>query len=56
MITMMVILYNWICKNEYTAKRWREGVVVVNLLKKEDKAEPGNYRWITLLSTVGKRF
>ena len=33
MITMMVDLYNWIRKNEYTPKRWREGVVV-NLFKK----------------------
>ena len=34
MITMMVELYNWIRKNEYTPKRWREGVVV-NLFKKQ---------------------
>ena len=54
-ITMMVDLYNWIWRNEYTPKRWREGVVV-NLFKKGDKAEPGNYRGITLLSTVGKIF
>ena len=43
MITMVVELYNWIWKNEYTPKRWREGVVV-NLFKKGDKADPGNYR------------
>ena len=55
MITMMVDLYDWIWKNEYTPKRWREGVVV-NLFKKGDKADPGNYRGITLLSTVGKIF
>ena len=55
MITMMVELYNWIWKNEYTPKRWKEGVVV-NLFKKSDKADPGNYRGITLLSTVGKIF
>ena len=28
MLTMMVVLYNWIWKNEYAPKRWREGVVV----------------------------
>ena len=55
MLTMMVMLYNWIWKNEYAPKRWREGVVV-NLFKKGDKADPGNYRGITLLSTVGKTF
>ena len=36
-------------------KRGREGVVV-NLFKKGDKADPGNYREITLISTVGKTF
>ena len=55
MITMIVMLYNWVQKNEYTPKRWREGVVV-NLFKKGDEADPGNYRGITLLSTVGKLF
>ena len=30
--------------------------VVVNLFKKGDKTVPGNYRGITLLSTVGKTF
>ena len=35
---------------------WREGVVV-NVLKKSDKAGPGKYREISLLSTVvGKTF
>ena len=56
MITFLVELYNnWIWKNEYIHKRWREGVVV-NLFKKGDKADPGNYRGIALLSTVGKIF
>ena len=52
MLTMMVLLYNWIWKNQY-APRWGEGVVV-NLFKKGDKADPGNDRWIPLLRTVGK--
>ena len=54
MLTMMVMLYIWIWKNEYSPRRWREGVV--NLFKKGDKAEPGNCRGITLLSTVGTTF
>ncbi|CAB1103133.1 unnamed protein product [Ectocarpus sp. CCAP 1310/34] len=55
MIQLMVLLYNWVWKNEYTPSRWREGVVV-NLFKKGDKTDPGNYRGITLLNTVGKVF
>ena len=55
MLTMMVMLYNWIWKKEDAPRRWREGVVV-NLFKKGDKADPGNYRRITLLNTVGKTF
>ena len=50
---MVVMLYSWIRKNEYAPTRWREGVVV-NLFKKEDKADPGNCQGITLLSTAGQ--
>ena len=39
----------------YLRNAWREGLIV-NLLKKGDKEEPGNYRGITLLSVVGKVF
>ena len=55
MLTMMVTLYQWIWKNEYEPKRWIGGVVS-NLFKKGDKADPGNYRGTTLLSTVGRTF
>ncbi|CAB1099521.1 unnamed protein product [Ectocarpus sp. CCAP 1310/34] len=56
MIQLMVLLYNWVWKNECTPRsRWREGVFV-NLLKKGDKTEPGNYRGVTLLNTVGRVF
>ncbi|CAB1107046.1 unnamed protein product [Ectocarpus sp. CCAP 1310/34] len=55
MIQLMVLLYRWVWKNECTPSRWREGVVV-NLFKKGDKTDPGNYRGITLLNTVGKVF
>ena len=53
MHAMMVMLYNWIWKNECAPKRWREGVVV-NLFKKGDKADPGNYPRIMLFCTVEK--
>ena len=44
LLPMTVMLYNWILKNEYAPKRWREGVlIVVNLFKKGDEADPGNY-------------
>ena len=43
LLPMIVLLYDWILKNEYAPKRWREGVlIVVNLFKKGDKADPGN--------------
>ena len=29
MIQLMVLLYNWVWKNEYAPSRWREGVVVI---------------------------
>ena len=35
--------------------QWREGLIV-NLFKKGDKEDPGNYRGITLLSVAGKVF
>ena len=54
MLTMMVMLYNWVWKKEYAPTRW--GGVVGNLFKKGDQADPGNYREITLFSSVGKTF
>ena len=36
-------------------RQWREGFVV-NLIKKGDREDFGNYRGITLLSVVGKVF
>ena len=52
MLTMMVMLYSWIRKNEYTPRRWRGGVVV-NLFKKGDKADPGNCREINAVNNTG---
>ena len=43
-LTMMVVmLYNWIWKNEHAPERWREEVVV-NSVSKGDQADPGDYR------------
>ena len=49
MLTMMVTLYNWAWKNEHAPRRRTEGI-----FQEVDKAEPGNYSGIALLSTVGK--
>ena len=35
--------------------QWRDGLIV-NIFKKGDREDPGNYRGITLLSVVGKVF
>ena len=40
-------------REEFVPPQWREGLIV-NLFKKGDKEDPGNYRGITLLSVVGK--
>ena len=37
-------------QEEVVPKEWREGLIV-NLFKKSDNEEPGNYRSITLLRT-----
>ena len=42
-------------REELVPPKWREGLIV-NLFKKGDKEDPGNYRGITLLSVVGKVF
>ena len=42
-------------REELVPPKWREGHIV-NLFKKGDKEDPGNYRGITLLSVVGKVF
>ena len=50
MIQLMVLIYNWVWKNEYAVSRWRNGVVV-DLLRKGGKTDPGNFRGIILLNT-----
>ena len=57
MVAMMVMLYYSSCtwKNEYAPTRCRERAAV-NLVKKRDKADPGNSRGMTLLNTINKTF
>ena len=48
-------LFEVVWSEELVPPKWREGLIV-NLFKKADKEDPGNYRGITLLSVVGKVF
>ncbi len=55
MVYLLEHLFRVVWHEEVVYKEWREGLIV-NLFKKGDKEEPGNYRGITLLSVVGKVF
>ena len=52
MVDLMHQLFKVAWHEETVAKQWEEGLIV-NLFKKGDKKDPGNYRGITLLSVVG---
>ena len=55
MIELLCKLFSVIWHEEIVPPQLREGLIV-NLFKKGDKEDPGNYRGITLLSVVGKMF
>ena len=55
MIDLLQQLFAVAWREEFVPPQWREGLIV-NLFKKGDKEDPGNYRGITLLSVVGKMF
>ena len=55
MIELLHQVFAVIWSEEFVPPQWREGLIV-NLFKKGDKEETGNYRGITLLSVVGKVF
>ena len=55
MIDFLQQLFGVVWREEFVPPQWREGLIV-NLFKKRDKEDPGNYRGITLLSVVGKVF
>ena len=52
---MVSQLFSVVWHEEAVSRQWREGLIV-NLFKKGDKEDPGNYRGIMLLSVVGKVF
>ena len=55
MIDLLQQLFAVVWREEFVPPQWREGLIV-NLFKKGDREDPGNYRGITLLSVVGKVF
>ena len=52
---MVCLLDSVVWHEETVPRQWREGLIL-NLFKKGDREDPGNYRGITLLSVVGKVF
>ena len=55
MVCLLEQLFSVVWCEELVPRQWREGLIV-NLFKKGDKEDPGNYRGITLLSVVCKVF
>ena len=55
MVCLLEQLFAVVWHEEAVPRQWREGLIV-NLFKKGDKEDPGNYRGVTLLSVVGKVF
>ena len=55
MVCLLEQLFSVVWHKETVPGQWREGLIV-NLFKKGDREDPGNYRGITLLSVVGKVF
>ena len=55
MVCLLEQLFSVVWCEELVPRQWREGLIV-NLFKKGDKEDPGNYRGMTLLSVVGKVF
>ena len=55
MVDLLEQLFSVIWQEEIVPRQWRDGLIV-NIFKKGDREEPGNYRGITLLSVVGKVF
>ena len=53
MVCLLEQLFSVVWHEETVPRQWREGLIV-NLFKKGDREDPGNYRGITLLSVVGK--
>lgn len=55
MVNSLVLLFNWFLSTSRPPSEWSKATMVL-LFKKGDKADPGNYRGISLLDIVGKLF
>ena len=55
MVCLLEQLFSVVWHEETVPRQWGEGLIV-NLFKKGDREDPGNYRGITLLSVIGKVF
>ena len=55
MVDLLEQLFSVIWQEEIVSRQSRDGLIV-NIFKKGDREDPGNYRGITLLSVVGKVF
>ena len=55
MVDLLEQLFSVIWQEKIVPRQWRYGLIV-NIFKKGDREDPGNYRSITLLSVVGKVF
>ena len=53
MVDLLEKLFPVIWQEEIAPRQWRDGLIV-NIFKKGDREDPGNYRGITLLSVLGK--
>ena len=52
---VLTLLFSKLYETGSFPSQWSTGVIVP-ILKSGEKKDPGNYRWITLTSTLGKLF
>ena len=55
MAKRLLYLFNWLRQRESIPADWQRSVIV-NLFKEGDRADPGNYRGIALISCLGKLY
>ena len=53
MVDLLEQLFSVIWQEEIVPRQWRDGLIV-NIFKKGDREDPGNYRGITLPSVADR--